>query len=153
MERITGTAEKILSFLLGQDKTKLWDLTPHRVKRSLSQNAYYWQLLGKTADALRISKPELHNRMLRDFGQIAWVEGQPISVEIPDTDKAEKTAIQSETFHIKPTDKTTERNGKPYRTYILLRGSHEYNTWEMSILLDGMIQEAQAQGIETLTPA
>ena len=66
MEKVTGTAEKILVFLMGQDRTKIWDLAPHKEKRTLSQNAYYWQLLGKTADALRISKPELHNRMLRD---------------------------------------------------------------------------------------
>lgn len=38
------------------------------------------------------------------------------------------------------------------RTYIFMRGSHDYDTKEMTILLDGMIQEAQSVGIETLTP-
>lgn len=153
MEKITGTAEKLVVFLMGQDRSKIWELAPHKIKRSLSQNAYYWQLLGKTADALRMSKPELHNRMLRDFGQVAWIDGQTVSVELPDTEKAEKTALRSETYHLKPTDRVIEKVGKTYRTYVLLRGSSDYNTWEMSVLLDGMIQEAQEQGVETLTPA
>lgn len=152
MEKITGTAEKLVVFLMGQDRSKIWELAPRKIKRSLSQNAYYWQLLGKTADALRMSKPELHNRMLRDFGQVAWIDGQTVSVELPDTDKAEKTALRSETYHLKPTGQVIEKAGKTYRTYVLLRGSSDYNTWEMSVLLDGMIQEAQGQGIETLTP-
>lgn len=153
MEKITGTAEKLVVFLMGQDRSKIWELAPHKARRSLSQNAYYWQLLGKTADAQRMSKPELHNRMLRDFGQVAWIDGQTVSVELPDTEKAEETALRSETYHLKPTDRVIEKAGKTYRTYVLMRGSSDYNTWEMSVLLDGMIQEAQGQGIETLTPA
>lgn len=153
MEKITGTAEKLVVFLMGQDRSKIWELAPHKARRSLSQNAYYWQLLGKTADAIRMSKPELHNRMLRDFGQIAWIDGQTVRVELPDTEKAEKTVLRSETYHLMPTVQVQEREGKIYRTYVLLRGSSDYNTWEMSVLLDGMIQEAQGQGIETLTPA
>lgn len=152
MEKITGTAEKLVVFLMGQDRSKIWELAPHKSRRSLSQNAYYWQLLGKTADAIRMSKPELHNRMLRDFGQIAWIDGQTVRVELPDTEKAEKTVLRSETYHLMPTVQVQEREGKIYRTYVLLRGSSDYNTWEMSVLLDGMIQEAQGQGIETLTP-
>lgn len=34
----------------------------------------------------------------------------------------------------------------------MLRGSHTFNVAEMSGLLDLMIQEAEAQGIETITP-
>lgn len=41
---------------------------------------------------------------------------------------------------------------KPYRVYLLLRGSHTYNTQEMSRLIDGTIQDAKEQGIETATP-
>ena len=31
-------------------------------------------------------------------------------------------------------------------------GSSEYNTQEMSVLIDGIVQEAKQLGIETLTP-
>ena len=37
--------------------------------------------------------------------------------------------------------------------YIIIRGSHTYNSKEMSTLLNGVIQEAQSLGIETMTPA
>lgn len=125
----------------------------HKEKRSLSQNAYYWQLLGQLAGRLRMSKTELHNRILRDYGQLARMDGALVPVLIPDTDKAERLTLAAETYHIKPTSGTmTGKNGKRYRQYVMLRGSHEYNTEEMSQLLDGMIQEAQAQGIQTLTP-
>lgn len=40
-----------------------------------------------------------------------------------------------------------------FRTYVMIRGSSTYDTKEMSILLDELIQEAQNLGIETLTPA
>lgn len=39
-----------------------------------------------------------------------------------------------------------------YRTYMMLRGSHEYDTREMSQLIDGLISECREVGIETLTP-
>jgi hypothetical protein len=152
MEKITGKAEKILVFLMHQDRDKIWDLSIHIEKRSLSQNAYYWQLLGKTAASLKIGRAELHNRMLRDYGQIQWIDGHPVTVEIPDTDKAEEMALKADTFHIKPTDQIIEKGGQTYRVYIMLRGSHEYNTWEMSVLLNGMVQEAENVGIETMTP-
>ena len=43
-------------------------------------------------------------------------------------------------------------DGKAYRVYLLLRGSHTYNTAEMSSLIDGTVQDAKEQGIETATP-
>ena len=35
---------------------------------------------------------------------------------------------------------------------LMLRGSSDYNTYEMSKLIDGCVQEAKYLGIETLTP-
>ena len=39
-----------------------------------------------------------------------------------------------------------------YRYWVMLRGSSEYLTSEMAVLLDGLIQEAKQLDIETLTP-
>ena len=39
-----------------------------------------------------------------------------------------------------------------YRTYMMLRGSHDYDTKEMSTLIDGVVSEAKELGIETMTP-
>lgn len=150
---ITGNAAKLVTFLMGQDRNQIWDLKPHREKRTLSQNAYYWQLLGKTADVLRMSKSAPHNMMLRDYGQYMRVDGQLVATSLPDTDDTAKIVLEADTYHLKPTSQVLEgRRGKMLRTCIFMRGSHDYDTKEMTILLDGMIQEAQSVGIETLTP-
>ena len=150
---MTGNATQIVTFLLSADREKVWDLREHREKRSLTQNSYYWKLLSLTADKLKMSKPELHNRMLRKYGQRQYIGGLLVRIPIPDTDEAEEAALAAETFHIQPTsDVKTGRDGRQYRTYLMLRGSSDYDTREMSVLLDGMINEAQQQDIETLTP-
>lgn len=35
---------------------------------------------------------------------------------------------------------------------MMLRGSHDYDTKEMSTLIDGVVSEAKELGIETMTP-
>ena len=37
----------------------------HRQKRSLDANAYYWKLASEIADVLHVSKPYIHNYLLR----------------------------------------------------------------------------------------
>ena len=37
--------------------------------------------------------------------------------------------------------------------YKIYRGSHTYDTKEMSVLIDGTVMEAKELGIETMTPA
>lgn len=126
----------------------------HREKRSLNANAYYWQLIGKLAKVMKASEPYLHNYMLRRHPVPVELEGSKLFVVIPDTPEAEKMVDESETYHLKPTAQVkTGKDGKLYRTYIVLKGSREYDTKEMSMLIDDAVQEAKEQGIETLPPA
>lgn len=130
-----------------KDSDKLFRIDEHRKKRTLTQNAYYWQLLSQVADALRMSKTELHNRMLADYGQVD-TELRYIIMR----DEIDWKA--SRTIHLKPTSSVRVMdNGILYRVYLVIRGSSTYNTKEMSVLVDGIIQEAKQQGIETMTPA
>ncbi len=149
----TGTAKDLVFMLARIEDEKIYDVIPHREKRTLSQNAYYYTLLGKVADKLRMSKARLHNDMLQHFGQYAEIDGQRVYVTIPDTEECEKQAMESLTVHMKPSSSVMfGKDGVTYRTWILLKGSHELNTREMTILLDGLIQEAKQLDIETLTP-
>lgn len=152
---MTGKASELIVWLYEQaDKSKVWDVTEHKEKRSLNSNSYYWVLLTKLADAMRISKSKAHNMMLRSYGQLELINDKACYIVIPDTEEAEETALNAETYHIKPTSQVKPgKDGMSYRTYMLIRGSSTYNTKEMAILLDGLIQEAKDQGIETLTPA
>lgn len=132
---------------------RVYDIIPHREKRTLSQNAYYYQLLGKVADKHHISKARLHNDMLQHYGQEAEFDGQRIYVTIPDTEECENQAMESQTVHMKPSSSTMlGRDGVTYRTWIMLKGSHELTVKEMSILVDGLVQEARQVNVEVLTP-
>lgn len=146
-ENITGCLndirEKELSVIAKQ----------YRQKRSLDANAYYWLLLSKLADAVRISKTRAHNIMLRRYGQPEVVDGQSIYVIVPDTLDGENRALEADTYHLKPTSEVKIGvDGTMFRTYRMLRGSSTYDTKEMSILIDGLVSECKEIGIETLTP-
>ena len=150
----TGCAKDLIFQLARLDDEKIYDVIPHREKRSLNSNSYYWKLLSQVADKLRISKSRLHNDMLRHFGQRMEVDGKPVVVYLPDTEESENTAMESDTVHLKQTSKTLEgNNGITYRAYVMLRGSSTYTVSEMSVLVSGIVQEAKQLGIETLTPS
>lgn len=124
-----------------------------RDKRSLDANRYYWVLLSKLAGALKVSNAYMHNFMLRAYGQPDLYDEKKAYIVLPDTDDTEKKAMESDTYHIKPTSEVKMgRDGKMYRTYYLLRGSSSYDTAEMSRLIDGLVDECKDAGIETLPP-
>lgn len=119
-------------------------------KRSLDANAYYWLLLGKLSKALEISNQHCHNLMLRRYGVLEEFDGQTVYWVIPDTDEASKKADEAEEYHIKPTSNVREGNdGLMYRTYLLLKGSHDYSKEEFSRLVNGLVDECRQMGIET----
>ena len=149
----TGKANDLVLFLMGADRETVWDLTEHKEKRSLSQNAYYWVLLGKVATKTRVPAAEIHNLNLRELSLVMRVNNNLIPVCLPDDDQTEKSVLHAETYHLKPTGKVIDgKDGKPYRVYVMLRGSSTFTVDEMAALLDLMVQDAKAQGIETMTP-
>lgn len=128
-------------------------LSEHKEGRSLNANAYYWTLVGKLSKALKISTNYCHNVMLRRYGVLELVDDTPVYMLIPDTDEAERKADEAETFHIKPTSNVREgKDGKMYRTYMLLKGSHSFDTAEMAALISGLRDECTHVGIPVETP-
>ena len=150
------TTKELMMFLMEQPLDTKWDIAEHKEKRSRNQNSYYWELAGKVATKTTkfgANINEIHNRNLRALGLREYVNEQPVCVYIPDTEEAEKTALNAESYHIKPTSQTREgKGGQTFRCYVMLRGSHTFNTSEMSALVDLMVQEAESVGVETLTP-
>lgn len=125
----------------------------HRERRSLDANGYYWKLLSQIAEILGNSKAYQHNWMLRRYGQLVMFGEQAAYVVLPDTEEAEKQVDESETYHLKPTSQVREgKDGVMYRTYMMLKGSREYDTKEMSVLIDGTVSCAKELGIQTMTP-
>jgi len=59
--------------------------------------------------------------------------------------------MELETLHTIPV-KFSEENGQEVGFYKIYRGSHTYDSYEMSKLIEGTVAEAKERGIETLTP-
>lgn len=124
------------------------EIKRHRKRRSLDQNDMYWGLLSKVAEAAKISKPRAHNLMLRRYGQLMTFDGEVARLVLPDTDETEDKIAEMEHNHYKPTSEVRPgKNGKMYRTYLLLKGSHEMDTAEMTRLIDGVMDEAKQMGL------
>ena len=146
---MTGTAPEIIQWLFDQDKTKRWDIKEHREKRSLDANAYFHVLCDKLRLKLGISMARCKNHLIADYGQIQYLpDGAPM---IYKTNAPEEYMLELETIHTKCV-KVAEENGKEVFFYRLYRGSHEYDTKEMSQLIDGTVTECKQAGIETATP-
>lgn len=148
---MTGTKEEIVLFLMAQnEKEKKWNLTEYKEtkKRSLDSNAYFHVLCDKLRQKLGISMARCKNHLIADYGQIQYLEEEPM---IYKTNAPEEYMAELETLHTKCV-KVTEEKGKEVYFYRVYRGSHTYNTAEMAKLIDGTVEECKAQGIETATP-
>ena len=70
---------------------------------------------------------------------------------LPDTDSVTKAMEQMEEAHFAPTAQVkVGTDGIRYRAWKLLKPSHRYDSKEMSILIDGIVSEAEEAGVETL---
>ena len=134
-----GKAEEIIKWLFNQDRDKLFEIKEHREKRSLTANAYAWSLIGKIADAMRTSKDEVYLTMLKRYGQSDMVSVLS-SIDV------------SGYFKYYEPISTATLQGKEFTHYRIYKGSSEYDTREMAVLIDGIISEAKDLEIETLPP-
>ena len=132
------------------------EIKKYKAKRSLDANAYYWVLLTKLAKVMRTSNNELHNEMISQYGFPEIIGGQLVRTPLPDTEEAEKRIKSADAYHLKATTQVISgKDGVNYRTYIMMRGSHTYNTEEMARLIEGLISECKYVGIpdsEIMTP-
>ena len=137
---MVGNAIQIIQWLYNQDKDKIFDIKEHKEKRSLNANNYAWKLITEIANVLRKSKEEVYLEMLKSYGQCEMISIVS-SVDVKGYFKYYEEAGRS------------FLNGKEFTHYKIYKGSSEFNTKEMSILIDGIVQEAKQLGIETMTPS
>lgn len=119
----------------------------HREKRSLNANAYFHVLVDKIAQVQKVSHTEIHNQMIAEYGEVDY---EVKSIIMKDSIPWQRL----QTIHLRPTTNTSVLDdGNLWRVYQVMRGSHTYDTKEMSRLIDGVVSEAKELDIETLTPA
>ncbi len=134
---MVGNAKEISNWLFDQDKDKIFEIKEKKEKRSLNANAYAWKLITEIADVLRKSKEEVYLQMLKDYGQF-----EVVSI----LSSVDPTGY----FKYYEAIGTGIVNKKEFTHYKIFKGSSEFDTREMSILIDGIVQEAKQLGIQTL---
>ena len=138
---MVGNSQQIIQWLFQQnDLAKKFEIKEYKEKRSLSQNSYAWVLINEIANIVRKSKEEVYFEMLKAYGQ-----SQIVSIL--------STIDPQGYFKYYEKIGTGIVNNKEFTHYKIFKGSSEMDTKEMSILLDGIIEEAKNLDIETMTPA
>lgn len=132
-----GTPIKIIQYLYNQDNEKLFQIKEYKAKRTLTQNSYAWALINELANKMRISKEEMYLKLLEDYSQCIMI---PV----------EKGQKPNGYFKYYKYITTTIINGKEADYYKVFKGSSEFDSKEMSIFIDGIVQECKELGIKTL---
>lgn len=133
-----GNNLQIINFLSTQNENTIFEIKEYKEKRSLSQNAYAWKLITELGNVMRKSKEEVYLEMLKDYGQ-STIVSLVSEVDV------------SKYFKYYELIGSSSLNEKVFNHYKLFKGSSEFDTKEMSIFIDGIIQECESVGIPTLS--
>jgi hypothetical protein len=114
----------------------------HREKRSLDSNAYCWVLLQKIAEAVKSDKWTIYLQCLQRYsGKFTHMIVKENAVEY--TKEVFRTCVDLGEVTV---------NGKTGHQLQVYYGSSTFDSKEMSVFLDGIVQECKELGIETMTP-
>ena len=134
-----------------KDKPVSVDIKRYRKQRSLDANAFCWTLVNQIAEKLQEKEPkhgwtpeEVYRTAIRDIAgacSVHCIPNDQIDQFVEDWNSL-GIGFQAETF---PSQIKGCTNGKFWK------GSHLYDTQQMSTLINILIQEAEQQGIPTIS--
>lgn len=134
-----GTPIQIIQWLYGKDKDKKFEIKEKRKKRTLSQNSYAWELITQIGNVIGKSKEEVYFEMLKAYGQVSEIS--MLSSIDPRGYFKYYELVSKRLF-----------NNKEFSIYRIYKGSSEFDTKEMTMFIDGIVQECNQLEIETMTP-
>lgn len=115
-------------------------------KRSLNANAYFHLLVGKIAEKNHTSKARTKNLLMARYGQEEMVDGKRYVISVDSS----IPICEREDIHCKAIGYGFVKD-REFTHYCVLRPTHEYDSHEMSALIDGTVEEAKELGIPTLS--
>lgn len=130
-------------------QNRLYDaeIKQHREKRSLDANAYFWLLAGKLSAALQIPPMEIYRQYIPDVGDNFEI----VPVHEEDMDHWNRLWTDGHdgrmTVDMGPCRKITG-----YHNVKCYFGSSDYDSAQMARLIDMIVDDCKAQGVETLPP-
>lgn len=145
-ELILETTDPAARRLAYNFKAGEYELTRTRKKRSLNANAYCWELCNKIGEAVGIPKEDVYRRSIRDVGSYT-----PLPIKEEGLDKFKEVWKGHGVGWF--VDVVDDSKIEGYKLVFAYHGSSTYDTKEMSRLIDNLIQDAQAVGIDTLSEA
>lgn len=127
-----------------KDNKKLYRFEPYKEKRSNKANKYFWELLGQLCLEMGLDTIEEYKKRVRQLGVFRYWE-------IDKDNVATFNKMWSDNGIAWFTDVVDiAENGKiGINAYY---GSSSYNTKQMAKLIDGVVQDCKAIGIETEIP-
>lgn len=140
-----GQAKELCEKLL---KDKKYDLTvkQHRKQRSLDANAYAWTLIDKLSAALHKKKSEIYRETIKNIGGVSE------SLCLPTAAAVRLAESWDDGSHLGRQAIIEDAIFEGCSNLTLFFGSSEYDTKQMSALIDSIIEDCRAVGIETLPP-
>lgn len=125
-----------------------WEVTlkPKKKRRSLDANAYCWVLLDKLAYTLQKPKTEIYKQYIREIG------GNSETVCVVN-EAVGKLRQSWEDHGLGWLTDTMASKIEGCTCVILYFGSSTYDTKQMSRLINMIVEDCKAQGIETMTPS
>ena len=132
-----------VSAISASDKPYILTIEKQKKKRSLNANAYCWTLCQKIAERVGTTKEVVYRKNIREVGGFTMLEMQS---------KAVPRFI--ETWQSNGIGWFAEQYGEKYGFAMVAAyyGSSQYDTQEMSRLIDALVEEAKSLGIETMSP-
>lgn len=113
-------------------------------KRSLDANGYFWVLADKLAEKTGTSKEQIYRDAIRNIGgnsEIVCVQDKAVE-KLCESWRRNGIGWQTDTLPSKIEGCTN---------VVLYYGSSTYDTAQMARLIDNIVQDCKAVGIETLT--
>lgn len=121
------------------------EVKKHRKRRSLDANAYFWVLCSRLAAAVRQPKEDVYKACIRDVGgNFEVVCVQECAVE--------KLRSGWEHNGLGWVTETAPSKLSGCVNVMLYYGSSTYDGAQMARLIDNIVQDCRAVGIETMTP-
>ena len=145
---MVGTIEQIIQYLFKQDNTKQYEVKEVKKKRSLNANSYFWKLLQDICDLQNLNTIEEYQKRVKELGifrQFKILTSQVNTFEKVWSDRGIAWFCEvTDTLYI---------GNEEFKIINAYYGSSSYNSKQMSRLIDNLVQDCQAVGIETKTPA
>lgn len=133
----------IVEELKNEDKLNI-ELKKYRKHRSLDANAYFWKLLTELCELAEIDTVEEYKRRIKELGIF-----RQFKIEKDNIKTFEKMwTAQGIAWFCEIAD-TTYIGDTEFKIINAYYGSSSFNSKQMSRLIDGVVQDCKAYGIET----